>query len=223
MASTALATPITITNASFEAVLLADGGFTREDFSADPIPGWVVTPDGAADGGTYDPTTVQYPSGVPDGENVAFSSNFPGGSLSIATISQVLAATLAGNTLYTLNIDVGDRTDTNFGGYLIEFLAGSTVLASDNNSLLPSSGFLTSTVTFQTGASPSELGQSLQIRMRMLNANTGGPANQVNFDNVRLDGTLVDVTAVPEPVSLVLVGSGLAGLAARRFSRRRRS
>lgn len=206
------ASSILIANAGFETPAIVNNSFQLGSFA-----GWVVTPSVAltiADAGVFDPG-AQYPGAIPEGDNVAFSSNGLASGWSSGILSQVLTATLASSTLYTLQVDVGDRSDTVLTGYLIELLAGSTVLASDNSSLAPVSGFLTSTIQFQSGATPAELGQALQIRLRLIGSQVGQVA-QVNFDNVRLDGTLVDPTPVPEPASLLLFASGLAAVGLRR-------
>ena len=210
-ANHAEASSIVITNAGFETPAIGNNTFQLGSFA-----GWLVTPSlvsTTADGGVFDPG-AQYPGAIPEGENVAFSSDGLAFGWSSGILSQVLTATLASSTMYTLQVDVGDRLDTILTGYLIELLAGSTVLASDNSSLAPVSGFLTSTIQFQSGASPAELGQTLQIRLRLIGSQVGQVA-QVNFDNVRLDATLVDAS-VPEPTTLLLLGSGLAAAGLRR-------
>ncbi len=72
-----------------------------------------------------------------------------------------------------------------FPNYRIDLLAGTNVLASDNNSLLPGEGrFLTSTVSVNIGAAHPFLGQPLGIRLVNLNS---APGIEVNWDNVRLE------------------------------------
>jgi len=100
------------------------------------------------------------------------------------------------------------------GGLVTPYPDATDAAVWDNSSLAPVSGFLTSTIQFQSGASPAELGQTLQIRLRLIGSQVGQVA-QVNFDNVRLDATLVDAS-VPEPTTLLLLGSGLAAAGLRR-------
>jgi hypothetical protein len=134
-------------------------------------------------------------SGVPDGVNVAYSHG--------PSISQTLAATLAANTTYTLEVEIGDANNFVFGGYKVQLLAGSIVLAEDNNTLVPPDGdFVTSTVVFTALPSDPNLGQALAIKLLPLDAET-------SFDYVRLDAT-----AVPEPGTFALIAMGAIGLLA---------
>jgi len=133
-----------------------------------------------------------------------------------AGLRQTLGDTLQLTTEYTLSVGVGNFAPsgpwnfTAFPGYGVELLAGSTVLAMDNNTLTPGEGiFQTITVTFTTGASHPNSGQALAIRLVSLN----GPGVEVNFDNVTLNAV-----TVPEPTSLVLLSLG--GLIALMFRRR---
>jgi len=134
---------------------------------------------------------------VPEGFNVAYSNQ--------GTISQVLSATLASNTLYTLRVNVGKRLDLAFPTYVIQLWAGNTLLAQDNSSLNPASGqFLLSTPTYQSPAS-GPVGQNLKI---VLSANGA----QAEFDAVSLSALtsigLPSVTIdVPTQGSVVAVSN----------------
>ena len=196
------ATPIIVNNASFEAELVSNGGFLAT------VSAWVIGPSISIPGGppvgTSNPSASEYPGGLaPDGQNIAFSKD--------GTISQVLAATLTANTTYSLQVDVGHRADNPvFLGYSVELLAGGVTLASES-SLSPAPGtFLTSTVSFATGASHVLLGQPLQILLDVI-PQQGGPGYQVQFDNVRLAAV---TAAVPTVGTLSLFVFGLTSLAA---------
>jgi len=184
---------ITVQNFSFEAPDVADGAFT-----AGVITGWTA-PNTA---GVYDP-----PAGIltpTNGTQTAYSNS--------GTIAQILAGNvLTANTVYTLLVDVGDRTDTVVPTYTVGLYAGGNLLAQDNNSLEPINGFLTSTVAFTALAGDPRLGGTLEIRLFSNDV-------QTNFDNVRLDAT-ARVAAVPEPATLALLGITLAALS---FTRRRK-
>jgi len=72
-----------------------------------------------------------------------------------------------------------------FPNYRIDLLAGTNVLASDNNSLLPVEGrFLTSTVTVAIAGSHPFAGQPLGIHLVNLNS---ASRIEVNWDHVRLE------------------------------------
>src|SRR5437773_11140249 len=97
------AAAITVGNPSFEVTILADGQFIFDPMVNAAQP-WVTSPFGT--GGFQNPTTGNFSAvglALIDGQNVAFSNG--------GTISQVLADTLAADTLYTLSVLVGDRSD----------------------------------------------------------------------------------------------------------------
>src|SRR5262249_55564973 len=89
----AAASSITVANASFEDLLLADGVF-----SVGNIPQWSVSTSG--DTSTWNPTASTFSN--PDGNNVAAAQNN-------ATISQLLGDTLMANSIYQLTVAVGSE------------------------------------------------------------------------------------------------------------------
>ncbi len=160
----------------------------------DPIPSWTTT---GSDAGTVNPS--YFLSSVKDGQNVAFIGGTIGGGI----ISQTLIDTLADGT-YTLDVDVGNPGLIAYAGYDVQLLAGSTVLAEDDNTLSPApSSFSTSVLTYHADSTDPLLGQNLTIR---LTAITPGGGSQTDFDNVRLFHT------VPEPGTLAIAILGSASL-----------
>lgn len=214
------ATLLTVNNPSFESPVTAPGTFTGQ-IASGPT-GWTVYNTGATNSdryfGVWNPAgTDSFLDPVPDGANigVVFLNNTTG--IAEAGLQQVLSATLQLSTYYTLTVEVGNFDPgaggapwnfTGFPGYRVDLLAGGTLLASDNNTLLPAEGrFLTSTVPFTTGASHANAGQPLTIRLVNLN----GPGVEVNFDRVRLDAT-----PAPEPTGTALLAISAAVVAAAR-------
>lgn len=143
---------------------------------------------------------------APNGNQVAYSN---GGE-----ISQILAASLSANTKYTLTLSVGNRLDAPLREYSVALLAGtSTLAAAGISEVSPSSGtFEDLSFSYTSSDSNPLIGQNLGINI----LTQEGPFTkfgQVNFDNIRLTAIPKDVTAVPEPStilgSLFMIGFGI--------------
>ena len=234
---------ITILNPSFESdVLGCTAGASCGTFES--ITDWTGSTafaggfsgalDETGDFGVYKPGTVQYPSGIPDGVNVAYISAIANS----VSISQTLSATLQANDTYTLTVWEGLRDDTavippglGCHGSNITLEAGGTVLNSLSNepgSTCPSTRgtFQEFTVTFNSaGVNPALLGDALQI---VLTANGSGSIfepTEIDFDKLSLTDTSVSGggggSTVPEPgMGGVIVGA-MVGICA--IYRRRRA
>lgn len=183
---------------------------------------------GGGAGGTYFIGTLQpspptnFTLGAPEGTRVGIAFNFAGsGGQGEYGFSQTLSETLQANTTYQLDVGIGNIASgtalsgtffnlDGFPGYRVDLLAGGVVLAQDNNTFAGVVGegdFLDSSITFNSGASHAQLGQSLQIRLVNLNvvdAGSPGADLEVDFDNIRLDAF---TTAVPEPSGRLLSDS----------------
>ncbi len=217
-------TALVVNNHSFELPALAPGAFSA---TAAPT-GWSVYGsninfNNRTIGALRPAPTTLYVEPAPDGNNVGviflmdnqanqtFFTNIEAG------LQQTLATTLQPRRHYVLRVEVGNiGNDVNapfaFGGfpnYRIDLLAGTNVLASDLNTLLPGEGrFLTSTVSVAIGTSHPFLGQPLGIRLVNLNS---APGIEVNWDNVRLEaGPLPSLTVSVSGNSIRLAWSAAA-------------
>ncbi len=199
---------LTISNHSFEFPVIPSNSF---NVAAAP-PGWVSY--GSINNnnrsvGVLDPTgSTLYAGPVPHGENVGvtFLMDNPGNQTNYASseagLRQTLSATLQTRRRYTLRVEVGNIASdanapfafTGFPNYRIDLMAGTNVLASDFNTLLPAEGrFLSSTVLVDVAASNPFGGQPLGIRLVNLN---NAPGIEVNWDNVRLESSPIPSPAL---------------------------
>ena len=180
-----LATPLTITNWNFDDVVLSDG----TSGPVGNVQGWV----GTGTYGAWNPSSAAFNQDY-DGDNVAW--------LNSGYISQVLPYYLTADHLYTLSVDVGYQqasscsTCTSFG-YTIELLSGGNLLNAYSGTGTAGEWDKDVSLTYLASAD----GGPLEIRL-------GASGKRTHFDNVRLGNT-----AVPEPATLMLLGSGLLGLA----------
>ena len=175
---------------------------------------------------------INFPAGAPEGNRVAIAFNFAatGGTGEYGLMQEITTAQLQPFTEYTLQVDVGDIasgmavsgtffTLDGFPGYRIDLMAGDEILVQDLNSLQPSLSdgeFLTSTISYTSGASHIAMNQNLVIRLVNLNEiDSDFPASdlEVDFDNVRL-------FAVPVPLPSVFPAMVVAVFAGWRAGRR---
>jgi len=186
--------PVPVPNHSFESPATPPNSFITNA----PPTGWAPYGDsldfsGRTIGVLNPNSTELYLDAVPDGSNVGVTFLMPQMN-DEAGLQQTLAATLQTLTQYTLTVEVGNLANDGtpfafegFPGYRIDLLAGTTVIASDDDTLLPDEGrFLTSTVQVTIGATHPNAGEPLTIRLVNLDA---APGIEVNFDDVRLDAT----------------------------------
>jgi hypothetical protein len=185
---------ISITNPSFETNIEIPGGYTTN------ATGW--TSSSLTLASTFRPDSTQLSGGPQDGVNVL--------ALEGADVYQVLTSFLTANTLYTLQIGVGSRSDGLFvTTYAVDLESSNgTVLASVKSPTPAPGKFVTANLTYSALATDPNLGQNLVIRL--LNTDPNMTESQVLFDNVRLSGVSTGAPQAPEPSTILLGAAGLA-------------
>ena len=86
-----------------------------------------------------------------------------GGPPTSGSILQTLGATVQANTTYILTAEVGARADNPFTGYTASLLAGNVLLTSGHKATPAGGTFVTEVVAYESGATPAQLGQPLQV------------------------------------------------------------
>jgi hypothetical protein len=216
-AVSASAAPIIVNNHSFET--LPPGGlpfgcgagcFFSESTG---IPGWTDSiPTGA--NGEFRPGTdvsnfAYFSTLSSDGTPTILYSDDPG-----TIISQTVAPTVLLGVTYTLMVDLGTRHDYPFNASADLLINGTSHLALGTPAP-PGSGSWSTFTAVYVGLA-TDVGDPITIELRNLGVANGA---QADFDNVRLSDSTT-TTAVPEPGSLLLVGSGLL-VGVRRWRKRR--
>ena len=198
---------ITVVNSSFET--LPGGGLPFAcgvgcSYSKDSIPGWTNIQGSPGDTGQFQPGSSSgnfaYFNYVPDGTTIAYSNG--------GTISQTVGATVQAGVIYTLSVELGNRSD-NGGGYANQgsadlLINGHQYVATGFQAAL---GTWTTWTAYYTGTS-ADAGKSITIELNAL-------APQGNYDNVSLSAT-------PEPGFYGALALGMSGLLVA-IQRRRRA
>jgi len=173
------------------------------------------------------PNPAYFPAGAPEGNNavLVYMSGDAGGDE--FGVEQTLTDTLQAGTTYVLTVEVGNIASGSglvapynsffdlqgFPGYRVQLLAGGQVIAEDTGNVAPGEGiFETTTVMHTTGASPSQLGQPLGIRLVSQNQPDvpGVDGLEVDFDDVRLSSVTPSAVPLAPVVAAVVLPFALA-------------
>lgn len=182
---------IPVVNPSFEtlpsgAPPLANSCGSGCSYEVGTVPGWTVT--GYA--GEFQPGATTAFNSLPDGPTIAYVN--AGGS-----ISQTLGATTVSGDTYTLQLNVGERTNITADPLVYLVIGGTDILATGT---APTAGnWSTYTATF-TCSGTCTSGESIAILLE----STGISSQQAEYDNVQM--------SVPEPGVFSMLLLGLAGL-----------
>lgn len=147
-----------------------------------------------------------------DGDQVAFLREGP------YVMGQTLSITITENTVYTLSIYVGMRSDINYSGYTFGLYANGVALVSEANPTFPSFGaWMNRTLSYTAMPGDANIGQTLEVRFGNTAAESSG-VSQTVFDAISLDAS-----AVPEPSTYAMMGLGAALLLGIQRLRRKNS
>ncbi|MFN0137424.1 MAG: hypothetical protein ACKVS9_15075 [Phycisphaerae bacterium] len=164
-----------VLNHSFEKPVLADGGV-----SLNVVPDWTIIPPPVPfvlDLGIWNPPASAHNGTVPDGQQTAWSNR--------GTLVQFTNHRFELGYTYTLEVEVGDRTDTEFLGAIVAMSGpGGAGISSVTVSSVPEGGFATATVVITPEPGDLFIGQFIQIAVAPILNQT--PNFQAAFDNVRL-------------------------------------
>jgi len=133
------------------------------------ITGWITGPQ------TYvlKASASQFPGTAASGLYIA---NIGTGT-STGSILQTVGATVQANTTYILSVEVGARADVVFTGYDVKLMAGNVTLNSGHHATPVGGTFVTEAIDYQSGATPAQLGQPLQILIKSTGTGTTAISN----------------------------------------------
>jgi hypothetical protein len=138
---------------------------------------------------------------------------------------QVTTIDVVPNAVYTLTVDAGDRTDTNFGGLILRVGVGNTYNANqlpgsltsavtpNNTNASTTDGWRTWSATFTTGNTLAATGK---LRIEII-----ASAQQTLIDNVRFDAPAPIVIPTPAalPAGLIFMAGLMGGRAKERSTK----
>jgi len=192
LSTAALAGPISVANASFEGPVQSSPGYLQPT----GITSWVTT----GTTGVWNPTltppssATYWSTALPDGNQIGFTAG--------GTIAQTLGTNYAAGSVYNLTVAFGNRLD----GPYIPTNVTMKLFAVTTGTIVASQAIDVSTITRGTfkdfSLSYTADGSSDGKAIGILFTSTG---QQLDLDNVRLNN-------VPEPGTLILLGSALAGI-----------
>jgi len=190
---------VLVTNGSFEIPDVGDGLWSTS------VPNWTFS----GDAGVFNPQNGQFPGSTGDPGTDSLPTPADGHQhlyINTGEATQTVGL-IEDNTIYTLDVAVGDRLEPGVAGWTVELRSGTDTLAqlasTDPGALNPAAGtFVGNTLEWDASGSPF-VGQLMNVALIRL-----GTDGQGAFDNVRISAA---AAVIPEPATL-LIWSLLAGL-----------